>query len=108
MIRVAAAVLGCLVLGAVGAQAELPGDPVRGHELAQGLCSTCHLVDARQRGPVPDGVPSFMAIAADAGEGGERMAAQLLQPPHPQMPPPPIDRQGLRDLVAYLRSLGPS
>ena len=106
--RMAAATLGCLVLGAVGAQAEMTGDPARGPALAQGLCSTCHLVDARQRGPVPDGVPSFMAIAADAGEGGGQMAAQLLQPPHPQMPPPPIDRQGLRDLVAYIRSLGPS
>ena len=96
------------MLGAASVRAEVPGDPARGHVLARGLCSTCHLVDARQRGPVPDGVPSFMAIAADAGEAGERMAVQLLQPPHPQMPPPPIDRQGRRDLVAYIRSLGPA
>lgn len=102
--RAAAVVLGCLVLGAAGVRAEVPGDPARGHELARGLCSTCHLVDARQRGPVPDGVPSFMAIAAGAGA----TEARLLQPPHPQMPPPPIDRQGLRDLVAYIRSLGPA
>lgn len=103
--RVLIGVLGGLVLGSATALAEPPGDLGRGHDLARRFCGSCHLVDLEQRGPVPDGVPSLMAIAARPGESENHLLGILLSPPHPLMPNPPLDRQQLRDTAAYILSL---
>jgi mono/diheme cytochrome c family protein len=97
--------LGGLALGTTTAQAEPPGDPARGHNLARQFCGSCHLVGLEQRGPVPDGVPSLMAIAARPGETEDHLLGILLSPPHPLMPNPPLDWQQLRDTAAYILSL---
>lgn len=81
------------------------GDPGNGHSLAREFCSSCHLVDREQRGPVPDGVPSFAAIAAASTASEDRLVAALLGPPHPSMPDPPLDRLQMRDVAAYIFSL---
>ena len=102
--RLLIGVLGGLLLTA-NAKAEPPGDPARGHALARQSCSSCHLVDLDQRGPVPDGIPSFVALAARPGETESDLLGSLINPPHPQMPSTPLDRQQMRDVVAYILSL---
>ena len=89
------------------ARAEPPGDPARGHDLARQLCSACHLVSPEHRGPVPDGVPSFMAIATRPGETADHLLVVLVSPPHPAMPAPPLGRQQMRNAAAYILSLRP-
>ncbi|MGE3743778.1 MAG: c-type cytochrome [Geminicoccaceae bacterium] len=100
--------LACLLGAAVsGAHAQPAPDPANGQALAGKLCVTCHLIDPTARGPVPDGVPSFMAIAARPGIDAERLRASLLRPAHPAMPSPPLDTSQMRDVAAYILSLRP-
>jgi mono/diheme cytochrome c family protein len=87
--------------------AQPAADPASGRVLAGQLCSGCHLVDPRSQGPVPDGIPSFMAIAARPGIDSARIETTLLSPPHPAMPSPPLDPHQMRDVAAYILSLGP-
>jgi mono/diheme cytochrome c family protein len=87
------------------ARGEPPGDPDRGRELARRFCASCHLIGPEHRGPVPDGVPSFMAIAARPGVMEDRLLGVLVSPPHPAMPSPPLDRRQMRDVAAYILSL---
>jgi len=90
--------------GAVGASEHLvPADPAAGHEIATRLCSSCHLVDERQRGPVVDGVPSFMAIADNLDDA--TIEALLLAASHPAMPDPPLTASDRRHVVAHIRRL---
>jgi mono/diheme cytochrome c family protein len=103
--RVLIRVLVTLALGTASAWAEPPGDPGRGRDLAYQLCSSCHLVSPEHRGPVPDGIPSFMTIAARSGVTEEHLLGVLVAPPHPAMPAPPLSRQQMRDVAAYILSL---
>lgn len=96
---------GLLLAGAAGAQEQ--GDPAQGRALAEQLCRTCHLIGPDQRGPVPDGVPSFMAIAGRPGLDMKRVEASLVHPPHPLMPEPPLSQRQMRDVAAYILSLRP-
>jgi mono/diheme cytochrome c family protein len=88
-----------------GAAWAQPVAPDQGRALALLLCSACHLVSPAQRGPVPDGVPSFMAIAARPETSEDGVLAALIVPRHPQMPQPPLDRRQMRDVAAYILSL---
>ena len=103
--RVLIGVLSGLALTLANARAEPPGDPARGHDLVRQSCGACHLVDLKQRGPVPDGIPSFMALAARPGETEDDLLGSLINPPHPQMPSMPLDQQQMRNVVAYILSL---
>jgi cytochrome c len=89
------------------ALAQPAPDPASGKALAEKLCQGCHLVGPRQAGPVPDGVPSFMAIAGRPGVDMAKIEAVLIEPTHPQMPSPPLDTRQIRDVAAYILSLAP-
>src|SRR5690242_8468352 len=91
-----------LAPGRATAQSAPQGDPAAGRTLAGKLCSSCHLVSPDQRGPVPDAVPSFMTIAARPDTTEARLSRVLFSPPHPAMPSPPLDRQQMRDVAAYI------
>jgi mono/diheme cytochrome c family protein len=92
---------------AAPALAQPAPDPGNGLALAQQLCQGCHLVSPRQAGPVPDGIPSFMALAARPGVDSARIEAVLIKPPHPLMPSPPLDTRQMKDVAAYILSLRP-
>jgi mono/diheme cytochrome c family protein len=99
---------GLLAAAAAPARAqEVPADPANGLALAEQLCRNCHLVRPEQRGPVPDDVPSFMAVAGRPGVTQSRLEAALIHPPHPMMPNPPLSQQQIRDVAAYILSLKP-
>ena len=102
------AVIGFASLGRVDAQGEPelePGSPERGEELFIAACATCH---GRQGG----GAASEPAIT-DAGAASVDFQLRtgrmpLAQPPgeQPLRKPPAFEEQGIRDLVAYVASLG--
>lgn len=103
------AVMAALALmgAAAGSDAQEPDQRERGLALSQKLCQGCHLVSPAQRGPVPDGVPSFMALAERPGVDAPAVEAALLAPPHPLMPDPPLDHRQRQDVAAYILSLRP-
>lgn len=86
------------------AAAAQPVDPAAGRALAVELCSNCHLVPGLARGPVPDGVPTFAAIARNWSDPAA-LADRLIVPPHPDMPPPPLGNRQRADLAAWITSL---
>jgi mono/diheme cytochrome c family protein len=96
-----------LLMLAQPALAQPAPDPASGQALAETLCRSCHLVSPQQGGPVPDGIPSFMAIAARPGLDPRQIEAVLIAPTHPQMPSPPLDTRQMRDVAAYILSLAP-
>lgn len=98
------AVIAASLLGAA-AVAETPGmaDPAVGHDLAARLCSACHIIEPRHAGPVIDGVPTFMRIAAELDDAA--IETLLLAPSHPAMPEPPLTRLERQHVIAHIRSL---
>jgi mono/diheme cytochrome c family protein len=95
-------------LSLFGAGASLAGptsapDPEHGKELAQRLCSNCHLVDSSQAHAVAD-VPSFHEIANMQGQTEGAIMAKIVIPKHP-MPVIPITKRELSDLSAYIMTL---
>lgn len=97
------AVASALPQGALAQAQQVPGDAAAGLELAGKLCSGCHLIDNRQRGPVMDGVPTFAEIARRLTP--DEIQRGLLAPTHPVMPQPPLDARGRADVLAYIGTL---
>ena len=117
LLAAVAAVLALLAIGAVAAdlparaqthaeQDELePGSVERGARLYEVNCSTCH-------GPEGEGVGGWPAIA-DAGEASADFQLRTGRMPfaqelgeQAQRKPPAYDEQEIRDLVAFVGSLG--
>lgn len=109
-IAMAARTLVVLVsLSLAGAAAALAGpvtsapDPVHGKQLAQRLCSNCHLVDSSQTKAMAD-VPSFKEIANRQNQTAGAIMGMIIIPKHP-MPVIPISKSELKDISAYIMSL---
>ena len=105
-----AAVLAAAVLAmhpsmpAIRAQ-EVPGPSAeKGLQLAQRLCSNCHLVEDRANATLPAGIPTFRAIANRRGQSGQRITNILLKP-HEPMPDIRLTGPEIRDILAYLETL---
>jgi mono/diheme cytochrome c family protein len=96
-------------LSMLGAAASLAGpvtsapDPAHGKDLAQRLCSNCHLVSSEQEQVNVD-VPSCQEIANMQGQTEGGVMAKIVIPKHP-MPVIPITKPELNDLAAYIMSL---
>jgi mono/diheme cytochrome c family protein len=76
-------------------------DPVHGKDLAEKLCTNCHLVgNTQQQQPANADVPSFHEIANRAGA----ITARIMLPNHP-MPQIPLTKAEVADLAAYILSL---
>jgi mono/diheme cytochrome c family protein len=90
--------------GAASAGATSLPDPVHGKQLAESLCTNCHLVGtATQEQANPD-VPSFPEIANLEGQTAGAIIGRIILPKHP-MPQIPLTKNELRDLAAYIMSL---
>jgi mono/diheme cytochrome c family protein len=84
--------------------AAAPADTVHGEELAKRWCASCHIVASDQaRGA--DNVPTFASIARKPGFSADKIA-RFLMDPHPKMPDMQLTRNEVRDLGAYIASLG--
>jgi len=85
-----------------GSVTSAPG-AAHGQQLAQRLCSNCHLVDSSQTKAMAD-VPSFREIANKQDQTAGAIMAKIIIPKHP-MPVIPISKGELKDLAAYIMSL---
>ncbi|WP_366552884.1 c-type cytochrome [Aquibaculum sediminis] len=78
-------------------------DPEAGQQLARDACAFCHVVEDGGRGS--DAVPSFAAIAREAGDDIEALRSFSVAP-HPQMPQfADLSEVQVDNLIAYMRSL---
>jgi len=102
-------VLTFAMFSTLGAGAALAGsvtsapDAVHGKDLAQRLCSNCHLVSSEQEQVNVD-IPSFHEIANMEGQTEGSIMAKIVIPKHP-MPVIPITKPELNDLAAYIMTL---
>ncbi len=79
-------------------------DPVHGKDLAEKLCTNCHLIgSATQQHANPD-VPSFPEIANFEAQTAGAITARIILPKHP-MPQIPLTQRELADLAAYILTL---
>ena len=59
-------------------------DPVHGKDLAEKLCTNCHLVGStQQQQPANADVPSFHEIANREGQTAGAITARIMLPKHP-------------------------
>jgi mono/diheme cytochrome c family protein len=63
--RALAAILALLMLGLIAAHAA-NADAAKGTQLARQWCANCHVVNNNPSGSVPQGPPTFAAIARSA------------------------------------------
>jgi mono/diheme cytochrome c family protein len=100
---VVAAAFGAMLAGPAPAQMAA-ADATRGHELAERLCTGCHIVSPTSAGTANPDVPSFPAIARKDGVTAERLAGRIIVP-HPAMPRTQLTIAEIRDIVAYILTL---
>jgi mono/diheme cytochrome c family protein len=78
-------------------------DAAAGERLAHQWCVNCHVVPGgTARATVPQGPPSFPAIAQHLDAGALRA---FLSHPHKPMPDLALTRAEIDDLVAYIETL---
>lgn len=100
------ALCAALVLIAEPAASSPAASPERGKHLAVKLCSNCHLVEGPGDRPQSTAGPASFAVAANRpAQSPERLEGLMIEPPHPAMPEPPLSRDQIRDLAAYIMSL---
>lgn len=78
-------------------------DAARGEQLARQWCANCHIIANHPSGGVPQGPPTFAAIAR-----GPMTADQLrtfLSHPHGAMPDLALTRVEIDDLIGYIQTL---
>ncbi len=100
------AVGGIAIAGPASAQMNR-GDAKRGHELAERVCTVCHIVSPNSAGTVNPDVPTFAAIARKKDVTAEHLAGRIIVP-HPAMPNTQLTVAEIRDVVAYILSLKPA
>jgi mono/diheme cytochrome c family protein len=100
----AATTLFVLVAAPCGAYAQVAGDPAKGHQFVQQICSECHNIEKGQR-PSPNGqAPNFETIAKTPGMTALALTAAL-RTPHRTMPNIIIADDDLRNVAAYVLSM---
>lgn len=78
-------------------------DVAKGAQIARQWCANCHVVGANQTGAVPQGPPSFQAVA-HSGMSPDQLRA-FLSHPHGAMPDLALTRTEIDDLIGYIESL---
>ena len=93
-----------LLLSADLAIAASNPDLRHGKELAEKLCTNCHLVGSVEQQHANADVPSFREIGNAPGQTAGAVMARIILPKHP-MPQMPLTKSELADLAAYILSL---
>ena len=78
-------------------------DAVKGAQIAQQWCASCHLIGGKPAGPVPQGPPSFQMVA-HSGMSADQLRA-FLSRPHGAMPNLSLTRAEIDDLISYIETL---
>ena len=91
-------------IAGTGPSAQRAADVNKGMEIAQQICSTCHIVGKDAKGVVKADVPSFTSIADKPGQTTEFIVGRLVLPYRP-MPDLKLTRLEMADVAAYIMSL---
>jgi len=91
-------VLALFVLAAAAA----PAASARGTQLARQWCANCHVIGNNPTGAIPQGPPSFPAIA-HSGMTADDLRA-FLSHPHGAMPDLALTRTEIDDLIGYIET----
>jgi hypothetical protein len=95
----------CPLFAADVARAQMgSADPRRRQELAQRLCSGCHIVSPGSAATVNADIPTFKAIAGRPDTTAERLAGRIIVP-HPPMPNIELTIREMGDIIEYIISL---
>ena len=86
------------------AHAQAAGDPAKGRQFVQQICSECHTVEKGQRLSPNGQAPTFETVAKTPGMTAIALTA-VLRTPHRNMPNIIIADDDLRNVVAYVLSL---
>ena len=100
-------ILGMMVFaGAAAGETKKPwkADPARGAQLAERLCSSCHLVGDSQKETTVAGIPPLKTVAGLEGMTRRRVTNALMVP-HAPMPDIQLTIKEIQDIVAYLEEL---
>ena len=100
--RVLPATLALLMLGLIAAQ-DAHADVAKGTQLARQWCANCHIINNNPSGGVPQGPPTFPAIAR-SGMTADQLRA-FLSHPHGSMPDLALSRAEIDDLIGYIETL---
>jgi len=92
-----------LALASHAMAADLPGDPQAGGQLAQDVCSACHLV-TRDQADDPEIGPSLIEVAEHPAST-EMSLRVYLQTPHATMPNIMLTPEETDDVISYILSL---
>ena len=82
---------------------SLAADVVRGAQLAQQWCASCHVIGDASARTIQQGPPSFRAVAR-GGLAADQLRA-FLSHPHGSMPDLSLTRAEMDDLIAYTGTL---
>ena len=77
-------------------------DVQKGAQLARQWCANCHLVGGKPAGAVPQGPPTFSAVAQSMT--ADQLHA-FLSHPHGAMPDLALTRVEIDDLIGYIQTL---
>ncbi len=85
---------------------QIPVEPSleRGRDIAQRLCSSCHLMPDAPSSGVIVGIPTLTAIANRPGQTGQRIETVLINP-HLPMPDTHLTSGEIKDIIHYLETL---
>jgi cytochrome c len=92
------------MIGSASAQPVTAPSADRGRDLAQRLCSSCHLTPDAPIASVPASVPPLRAIANRPGQTGDNIILTLMRP-HAPMPDLSLTRIEILDLLFFLETL---
>ena len=103
-------ILACTALLALGActtaaRPEADSAAARGHQVARHACVTCHAVEPGGASPNAR-APGFASLEMRHTAGLEGRVSDLTRLGHYGMPPVKLSPQQVRDIVAYIESLG--
>ena len=71
--------------------------------MARVWCANCHVIGPKATGSVPQGPPSFPAVAR-SGMTADQLRA-FLSHPHGSMPDLSLTRAEIDDLISYIETL---
>jgi cytochrome c len=97
--RALLAMLALPMLGLIAARADV----AKGTQLARQWCANCHVINNNPSGVVPQGPPTFPAIAR-SGITADQLRA-FLSHPHGSMPDLALSRAEIDDLIGYIETL---
>ena len=96
--------LSLAAITAGAAAEELLGDPMAGRQLAENVCSACHVIASGQVSTTDVDAPAFSDLANTPRVTALSLRV-FLQSPHERMPDLHLDRDETDNVIAYILSL---